>query len=233
MIWNDDILFIHVPKTGGMMMTEILLEKLPRPLYYTLPEGHYKHPYTDIEVLKGKRHEYLDEAVEMLKEHGKTLADFKYILTVIRNPYDLVVSRFAYLQKGYKHDGGKTQQLAMSGDFEEFARGSEYRGKNDPEIFRYYTLDGEMPPNMVILKYENLQEEFRAFLKKFDIEVERMPMINKSHHGHYTEYMNEAVEQIIYDKHVWMFENGFYRRWTPEKKVPGWRRLLYRLGLRT
>ena len=37
MIFSKDVLFIHVPKTGGMSTSGYLLDMLPRPVYLTHP----------------------------------------------------------------------------------------------------------------------------------------------------------------------------------------------------
>ena len=35
MIWNNEIIFVHVPKTAGMSMTDLLTDYLKRPVFYT------------------------------------------------------------------------------------------------------------------------------------------------------------------------------------------------------
>lgn len=216
MIWNDEILFIHVPKTGGMMMTDVLIKKLHKPLYYSVPPGHANLDRDDVIVVDGTRHEFLDEADPVLQKYGKSVRDFRFILTAMRNPYDMEVSRFGYLRNGYLHDKGSAQDLALKGDFDEFIEKSTFHGRTDPQLHRYYTIRGEIPDNLVVLRYENLESDFGEFLRKLNVEPGRFPKINASKHSKYTSYLSAKTEQIIFDKHRWFFEHGYYKRWKPD-----------------
>jgi hypothetical protein len=40
MIFNDHLLFLHVPKMAGMAMSQALLQGLPGPVFCTAPAGH-------------------------------------------------------------------------------------------------------------------------------------------------------------------------------------------------
>src|SRR5262245_20901599 len=104
MLFNDDLLFVHVPKTGGMAITKYLIEVLPRPVWYLYPNFRADLEQKGINQVRGIRHENLAESREVLRGHGRDLAGFKCILAVLRNPYALEVSRFAYLRKGHSWD---------------------------------------------------------------------------------------------------------------------------------
>src|SRR5204862_3166773 len=51
--------------------------------------------------IAGTRHENLVQAAQVLAPLGRKLGDFEIVLALIRNPYDLEVSRFRYLRRGH------------------------------------------------------------------------------------------------------------------------------------
>src|SRR5215217_63459 len=96
MVFSEDVLFLHVPKTGGVSVAHYLLRSLHPPIHYVIP-GHLgladRPGYIHI---PDTPHRNLERAREFLRERGIALADFKAIIAVIRNPYDLAVSNYAY-----------------------------------------------------------------------------------------------------------------------------------------
>jgi hypothetical protein len=96
MVFSEDVLFLHVPKTGGVSVAHYLLRALRPPIHYVIP-GHLgladRPGYTHI---PDTPHRNLERTREFLGERGIELADFKAIIAVIRNPYDLAVSNYAY-----------------------------------------------------------------------------------------------------------------------------------------
>src|SRR4051812_21611462 len=100
MLFSKDLLFVHVPKTGSMSVTEYLLRVLPPPIWYATHSHDGALP-AGVTLMPGKRHEHLREAHEIARRHGMDLEDFRMILAAVRNPYALEVSRYAYLQAGH------------------------------------------------------------------------------------------------------------------------------------
>jgi len=212
MIFNDDLLFIHVPKTGGMSITHLLLDVLPQPVYYTLPDPEQDRQLAGVVKLEGKRHESLSEAAEVLTRFGRQLSDFKMIVAVLRNPYDLEVSRYAYLQKGYAWDAGHNQDLALHEDFETFAKQSVDHARTPLETF--FLCEGTKPPNLRILRQENLEDDLAEALLELGVSAAALTRRNASHHDDYRRYYTEAAEAAVYDRYRWVFESGFYPRMT-------------------
>src|SRR4051812_45175713 len=101
MIFSKDLLFVHVPKTGGMSIRQYLLDTLPRPVYFVRP--FHEEPIRDngvVDIAVESRHLSLRAAGQIVSRNGFKLEQFPLILAVIRNPYSLEVSRYAYLQSG-------------------------------------------------------------------------------------------------------------------------------------
>jgi hypothetical protein len=213
MIFNRDILFIHVPKTGGMSASRYLLNVLPRPVYYSLPTLDESIADPGIIQVPGIRHESLAEAADIVAKYGRSLDSFRAIIAVIRNPYAIDVSRYAYLQKGYSWDKGFNQELALDENFETFAiRSFDHAGHSRP-IQSYLELDGHMPPNLRVLHNENLAVELADVLREVGVEsAGELPWDNQSEHGDFMRYYTRLAEEAVARRYAWIFERGFCSR---------------------
>ncbi|MBW3665222.1 MAG: sulfotransferase family protein [Actinobacteria bacterium] len=212
MLCNDALLFVHVPKTGGMSLTRFLLETLPGPVHYFHPDHDADLDATHVIQHAGIRHESLSEAAAALgSDLGRRLEDFEVILAVVRNPYALEVSRFAYLQKGHPWDRGYNQTLAMEDNFETFAvRSRDHAGK---PIGEYLAIAGQTPPNLYVSRAETLDQDVSRVLSSIGVDAEvNLPVVNTSHHDPYTSYYTPTAEKAVYERYRVLFERGFYQR---------------------
>ena len=225
MIFNDDILFLHVPKTGGMSVTRYLLDTLPKPLVITRPDDDPDVDRLGITQVDGSRHESMAEARDILRELGRDIREFRMVLAGMRNPYDQEVSRYAFLRQGRHWESGPEQNLALSSDFETFAIGNWQAGgrwdrygpeANRPrlnEIRDYYMLDGALPDNLRVIRFEHLAEDLLGTLAAIGIiGAPEFPWDNRSDHRAYATYYSPAAEAAVYDRYRWVFDQGFYRR---------------------
>lgn len=217
MLFNQDLLFLHVPKTGGMAVTKKLLEILPKPIYYALPEGakDKAHNPPDIIAAVGKRHGNLQQAQEWIAGYGKTLASFKKIIATIRNPYAMEVSRYFYLRLGHPWDKGKAQKIALANDFETFAVESPYFGRKSSKVEDYFVLNGITPNNLVVIKNEQLESDLKKLLAELNILLDSpITKLNSTKHSSYQQYLTPKAEVAIYNRYKWLFDAGFYQRET-------------------
>ena len=215
MLFNRDLLFLHVPKTGGMAVTQKLLDILPKPIYYALPEGakNKVHNPPEIIAVAGKRHGNLQQAQDWLKDYDLTLASFKKIVATIRNPYAMEVSRYFYLRLDRPWDRGKAQTIALNNDFETFATESPYFGRKLSRIEDYFLVDGKMLENMAIVKQENLDEDLNRILTELNLTLDSgVKKQNGTKHADYHEYITPQAEAAIYRRYQWLFDAGFYQR---------------------
>ncbi len=162
MIFCRELLFVHVPKTGGMSVSKCLLNVLSPPVYYSRPAGSARTNLPGIVEIPGIRHESLAEAKEVVARHGFELARFPLIVAAIRNPYALEVSRYAYLQIGNIWDKGHNQDRALTANFETFAVTSHDHGGRTRPLQSYFEIEGHMPANLRILRCENLEDDLRS-----------------------------------------------------------------------
>ncbi len=217
MLFNQDLLFLHVPKTGGMAVTKKLLDVLPKPIYYGLPEGAKNKAHNPPEVFAttNKRHGNLKDAREWVSEYGKTLADFRKIVATVRNPYAMEVSRYFYLRRGYAWDQGKAQKIALESDFETFAVNSPYFGRKTSQVEDYFLLDGITPRNLAVIKNEELYSDLKKVLAEVGVTLDNpITRVNHTKHQDFNQYITPKAEAAIYERYRWLFDTGFYQRKT-------------------
>ena len=210
MVFNDDLLFLHVPKTAGMAISEALMRSLPAPVYYAVQDGHAGDSAPGVTVMTGRRHQNLATADAWFESAGlpHRVATFRHVLVMVRNPYAMELSRFHYLRKGHAWDRGKAQELALAGDYAAFVAGSRWWF----DFRDYYTLDGDVPDKLRIVR----QEDYAATLTLTCGDCLALPLdvpeVNRSHDSDYREVMDAELEQAIYLKYRWIFDKGFYPR---------------------
>ncbi len=211
MIWNNEILFVHVPKTAGMSMTDLLTEYLKRPVFNTGPFDK-QTVENGVTNLPGRRHETLPDAASFFSNKNMCLEDFEKIFAVMRNPYDLELSRYTYLRKNLPQDRGKAQDIAMANDFKDYLKVAPFFGMNPPRLDLYYQLNGSLPSNLVVLKFERLRDDIHTYLKPYLEGDYELPHHNVSKHQDYLEVYDIEMEQLCFDRNRWFFEKGFYSR---------------------
>ncbi len=218
MIFNRDVLFIHVPKTGGMAVTECLLEALPKPVFYSHPHAHDPDlAARGVVQIPGRRHETAAMCRETMARHGHDFDALKLIIAVARDPYETEVSRYAYMQNGNAWDNGANQELAMEGDFEAFARESQSHGGGRARIEDYFEIDGHIPVALRVLRQENLEAELRAALAGAGIaSCPALGRLNATGHGDWQRYYTRGAEEAVHGRYRWLFDRGYYKRLDPE-----------------
>jgi len=210
MIWNNKVLFLHVPKTAGMSMTEFLLKALPDKVFIT---GPYEEKTTQkVRYLTGKRHETMYDAESFFTYRNTSIFSFEKIFSVMRNPYDLELSRYTYLKKNLPQDRGPAQTIATSSDFKTYLKKAPFFGMTPPRLDLYYHFNGQLPQNLVILKFESLEKSIAKNLSAYLDKNIALPLENTSKHRHYKEIYDMEMEQLCYERHKWFFEKGFYLR---------------------
>jgi SAM-dependent methyltransferase len=214
MIFSKDVLFLHVPKTGGTSVTRHLLEVLPAPVYYVRPDG-VEEDYAQrdgVVQIAGPRHASLPQAVDLLGEYDLGLADFKLILAAIRNPYSLEVSRYHYLRRGHPEDVGRNQRLALTRDFSAFAAESSF-GASGQALENYFHWENRFPPNLTIARFESLEADVKQALESIEIAShEAFHWMNKSRHADFASYYTREGEEAVFNKYRWVFDAGLYER---------------------
>lgn len=222
MIYSDRMMFIHIGKTGGSSASDYLLHNLQRPASNCHADADRElvgmgiadvTPRTDI-----KRHCTLTEARDYVAAiDGRTLQDFERIVTIIRHPYTLEYSHYHYMKRPEVREREKGNPALLertSGDLRDFAARAGYHRRGTPQD-GYFVVDGVIPPNVVLVRYEDLERAFpeaaRGFLKSDA--AYPFPHVNSTGYtGSVMDELTDEVEELIYQKHRYMFDSGLYAR---------------------
>ncbi len=211
MIWNESVLFIHAPKTAGMSMTSLLCNHLSGSVNVT---GPFEEQFLEgsVTYIPGKRHETLIDAASFFTYRNVRLEQFEKIFVVMRNPYELELSRFAYLQKDLPQDRGKAQEIALGGDFREYLATAPFFGMNPPRLDLYYHCNGIIPDNLVIFRYERLSADIEQHLAPYLEADYELPHENRSRENDVEDVFDAEMEALCYHRHKWFFDKSFYPR---------------------
>jgi len=167
-----------------------------------------------IEYIPGKRHETLHDAATFFGERHILLEQFEQIFVVMRSPYELELSCFAYLLKDLPWDRGKAQELVLEGGFRQHLATALFFGMNPPGLDLYYHVEGHIPDNLVILRYEKLAAEIERHIASYLESGYEVPHENKSKHAPVGQVYDVELAALCYQRHKWFFDNGFYSRVT-------------------
>tara|TARA_R110002020_G_scaffold3383_1_gene15144 strand:+ start:49 stop:585 length:537 start_codon:yes stop_codon:yes gene_type:complete len=169
-------IFIHIPKNAGTSIEKYFSNESFR----VQPEKH-----ADIYEIKRK-----------FKNSYNNYKKF----TIIRNPYDKMVSWYFYLKRNL----GNYNVI----EFNDWIKDpSKFWHANDP--ISYLKHQHKWIDNTVkIIKFENLDKELNSFFN----EQINLPITNKSNHDHYLKYYNKESLNIIYDRYKEDFEKFNYKK---------------------
>jgi len=170
-------IFIHIPKNAGTSIEEYFGNESVR----IQPSKH-----ADIHEIKRK-----------FKNSYNNYRKF----TIIRNPYDKMVSWYFYLKRNL----GENYNIIEFNDWIEDP--SKFWHADDP--ISYLKPQHEWVDKTVeIVKFENINKELNVF---FNEEID-LPVTNKSKHDHYLEYYNRESLDIIYNRYKEDFEKFNYKK---------------------
>ena len=174
-------IFIHIPKNAGTSIEE----------YFG--NNSFK--------VQPNKHDNIYDIKKMFPNPYNNYRKF----TIIRNPYDKMVSWYFYLRRN------TFENVFAEGDVIEFNEWikdpSKFWNFNDP-ISYLKPQHNWVDKTVRIIKFENLNKELEEF---FGEEID-LPVTNKSDHKHYLNYYNQKSLDIIYDRYKEDFEKYNYKR---------------------
>lgn len=189
------IIFVHIPKTGGSSIEHIFDLQQPSRLF-------------SCDVLPVLQH-LIPSALRTRMQPDEWISFFKF--TVIRNPYDRIVSEYHWR---------KTHNLTTL-SFEDFlheardvVRRQDYYNTplNDhfiPQVDYFKDIEYDF-----VLKFENLSEDFLELLNKLSLPKMELPKTNcsnrtSSEYRHYFDSITKSIVEEIYGEDIQFFGYNF------------------------
>lgn len=214
MLWCDDYLFVHYPKTAGKTLTKFFLQAWSHPISGYISAGQVKE-LADCELEKtnivvGRGHENLTESSKIIADAGGNIADMKGLFCCIRNPYDLMVSNYHFMRQEYRWKANKVRANFIIAAENDFASFCEKVSVSSPR--NWMCIDGQQPENLQIIQFEKMNDDLNHYSEKFGFDMPVLGHLNASKRAHYSEYMCERAERAIAEKLSYWFDEGYYER---------------------
>lgn len=181
-------LFVHIPKTGGNSIQNILR-------HYSDDEVAALAPHQDgverFEVRSSRHQTHKHSTLaEYRREYGPDLFGSLFKFACVRNPWDRAVSYYFSPHRGRVDFHPR--------DFCAFIETIQ------PVAF-YLTLEEEQPPRLApalrnidfLLRFETLQSDFARLCEQLGISVQTLPVRNKSSRGPYRDYYDADSRRLV------------------------------------
>lgn len=182
-----NLLFIHIPKTGGTSYEEYMLNKTTTRLWGS------KNIFPDSNLNKiSLQHQTYQTIYQYRELLGIEFNDKLKKLAFVRNPYDRIVSDILWLKFNTETD---SQEEIYDTIRHYYFQRDDLDNHNIPQ-YKFVTDETEkLIPDITLLKMENLTEE----LQKYGFPDYKGPSKSKS----YMEYLNKDSIRLI---------NMFYKK---------------------
>jgi len=180
-------LFLHLPKTGGTSINKFFNDKFDN------NERDFGHPY--------------------LSDYKCNNFDDYFKFTVVRNPYDRLVSAFFYMKEysNFQSDINFRKKWKLEHDtFESFVIEKLpiiVGNKNTrPRHFKPQVEFGTTGLDY-IGSFLTMQDDMNFICDKIGIESQDLPHVNSSNHKRYDEYYNKELLDIVETLYINDFNN--------------------------
>jgi len=191
---NKRFLFTHINKCGGTSVARVLMPFLETPMTENV-------------------HHHAKSEMQSCKDHPQTY----YKFTVVRNPWDRVVSNYFY-NKNRKQTGVYQQlnSIPFEGFIEQYCMPVPRNSREFPDLFfgQCYNWITDHEGSVLVdevFKLENLDKEWYYLCHRLGV-CAKLPHENKSAHRDYREYYTDETAEIVgelFQDDIEAFNYGF------------------------
>ncbi|MFY8327035.1 sulfotransferase family 2 domain-containing protein [Pseudoalteromonas sp. ZZD1] len=215
---SKKIIFIHIPKTGGTSINQLLTDTVKNCDIVTSEQSRFRKALNKITGNKNfKKHE---SALELLNKLGEDNFNSLFSFAVVRNPYDWLVSYYFFItetkispdtNKRWSHH---LYPLVKDMTFKDFvswvcdqnglsnlASRKSLVFDNSKKVLQkdwVSNLDGSLLVKR-ILNVEELQTQVPLLLNELGLNNSKLPHINSSKRGIYVDYYDEVTKNKVYE----------------------------------
>jgi len=198
---SKKLIFVHIPRTAGTSVTQFLkkhFNALEKPEHLDLykknmsKKGYSKKFIENVlsqEKFKQNVMNYKyakhSTAQDYFNLYGKEIFDSYFKFSIIRNPWERMISWYMHPQAGIPF---------KENEFIQWLRLKE----RDNQI-KFLKINGDITVDK-ICRYENLTSDLSEIFKRIDIpneEIDNLPVINKSIRGPYRGYYNNSSKKLV------------------------------------
>lgn len=178
---DANLLFIHIPKTGGTSLEGYLESKYTQTI-------HDSDKYKKIPIRKRifLQHYTYEDIYKYRQIFGVNFNDKLNIITIVRNPYDRIISDLFYLRYINNDDTPDTIYNVIKN---KYLYEEDLYNHNIPQYKFVIDDKGEIIPNLKIFKTESLTKE----LKEYGYEDYN----GKESSTDYSQYLNDDSIKLI------------------------------------
>jgi hypothetical protein len=184
--FKHKFIFIHVPKTAGISISDALKEytedeiSFHKSVFNILNNDGTQGIYMKSSRWKGFEGDYYHHASidDLYRRLGDEIFSF-YIFACVRNPFDRVISQTSFANKI------NTMPLLL-----------QNFGLPKPQL-EYLKINDKVVANR-ILRFENLQEDFNQACKEIGLPELDLGHKNRSNRTDYRNYYTEQTKNMIY-----------------------------------
>jgi hypothetical protein len=199
-----NILFIHIPKTGGTSLENYLKTFCKQTLYLTKPEIENKN------IIPNNKISYQHQTYKTLLKYKEILdIDFTNItiITIVRNPYNRAISDLFYFKlidvKSSPHDVFIKLKEFINSNYD------KYDNHSLPQYEYIINTYGEINNDIKIFRCENLKNEIIKYgFHKFN----NNENTNKKGKIDYNKYLNKDSINLINNYYKKDFEIFNYKQ---------------------
>lgn len=226
MIYSADVLFVHIPKAGGLSARKWLFGNLPGARDQEGTPGGNGFPVPHVPLRDVERWT------------GRPLNSFKLIVAIVRDPYEQALSQWVHWRDGFARGGRHPCEWAagMYGQLHHwlleplsdwrFWYEGQYGGLTEPAAYESMQQTGfyewflqPFPGNLTVLRFgdfaQRLPELCAPHLKA---EATPFPHENRSVQRDARQYYNGLSVKQVRDRFRWTWRSGYYQ------DVPAWQR---------
>lgn len=195
---NNKLIFVHIPRTAGSSLVSISQK------YNILIKGHdIRSPY-----------------FTHLKDINKLKLEGYHLFTVIRNPWERVLSAFLHLKKGGINEFDEYDKIRFIEKYDDFKTFIKQEFSKQDILKQLHFIpqlewicdDQGLIIVDTIIKFQDLPQALGNFMKDRGHQNFFLPRTNDTRHRHYSKYYDQESSVLIskaYQKEIKLFEFKF------------------------
>lgn len=204
---SKKFLFIHIPKTGGNSLQNIL-HKYSEDKIVISAEHHDGKERFEISNTNYNIHKH-STINEYHNEIKKKMFKNLFKFATLRNPWDLMISYYFSPHRNVQ-DWNREEFINILNAVKTFRDYTVL--KNDVDNY-FKTLFIRLFKNNqldFVIRFEHLEEDFGKVCKLIDIPIEKLPTRNKSKREHYSTYYDDELKELVRNKFSYEIKLGQY-----------------------